>query len=79
MTLFELHHTMDHQATILEESKQQHLLETYRQGKPGLGQRMIVTVGESLEQAGRWMKRQASPSTSPAVSRSMNSGLPVPR
>jgi hypothetical protein len=40
---------------------------------------VIVTMGESLEQAGRWMKRHASPATSAAASRNMDPGLPVPR
>ena len=83
MNLYELHHTMERQTALRAEIQREQWIGKHRQGNPSRVQRMlmavIVTVGESLEQAGRWMKRHASPATSAAASRNMDPGLPVPR
>ncbi len=58
MTSYELNFVQDHQAAMLKESVSEQWLREARVGQPSMSQRLIVVIGEALEDAGSWLKRR---------------------
>ena len=76
MTSYEFNFVQERQAAVLKESLNEQWLREARIGQPSMGQRMIVAVGEALEDAGSWLKRRGMPSRGYA---NMNRGLTTSR